>query len=227
MVPVCPLFQLDYIIPRLISCVFQSLPVVWPLKSAPSPVWPIDLQGARAFSLKAASASEAKKLSDLTAKGKGPCSVPLQTDKKKQTRKTTFGEHTHTRTKSQGRKKVRIIWLWKQEVVWNNDNLAPLVISCRCSFMWCGHDCSAGINQTWEQMASHSLADWGLSEFLFFFFFLLFSEAVIGLLWHRPEHANSHCHHQCAATACVVPLCVAHNVVPMFNAPFQISSKTF
>lgn len=212
-VAVCPLFHFDYIIPRLISCVFHSLPVARPLKSAPSPVWPIDLQGARAFSLKAASASEAKKLSDLTAKGKGPCSMPLQTDKK--LGKQHLG---NTHTNSQGKKKLRIIWLWKQELVWNNDNLAPLVISCRRSFVWCGRDCSAGINQTCEQMASHSSGRLGIVC-------VFFSEAVIGLLCHRPEHANSHCHRRCVATTCIVLLCMAHNVVPVLKAPFHIRTK--
>lgn len=51
--------------------------------------------------MKAASASEAKELSDLTAKGKGPCSVPLQTDKNLE--KQHFGT-THTPREGGGKK---------------------------------------------------------------------------------------------------------------------------
>ena len=69
---VCPPLHLDYIIPRLVSCVFQSLPVVRPSNGLPPQSGLSTYRAPELLSLKAALASEAKELSDLMAKGKGP-----------------------------------------------------------------------------------------------------------------------------------------------------------
>lgn len=84
-------------------------------------------------------------------------------------------------------KLIKNIWLWKEEAGLNNGSHVPSVISCLRSFVWCGCDSSAGINQTCKQMASHSSGRLGIKSF-----FPFPPELVIGLLCHGAEHANSH-----------------------------------
>lgn len=160
-----------YIFPRLISCVSVTS------CSATLSNLAYQLTGRQSFLLfdDRLGFRVKKAFSDLATKEKGPCSAPLQTDESSE--KQHLG---NTHINRDERKKLGLIWLWKQEAVWNNDNLAPLVIFCRHLFLWCGGDCSAGINQTCEQMASYSSSRPRVVRDFFI------PEMVIGLLFHGP-----------------------------------------
>lgn len=151
MQPVCSCFHLDYIIRWLISWVFQSLPAARPSNGlTPQSGLSTDGgEGGEGFLWRPLGLQRQKKktLCDLTAEGNGPCSLKLQTDKNLEKQHLCYTGRA---------KNWRIISAWKQEGAWNNDNLAPLVTSCQPWFLWCGCDCSVGINQTYEQMPLYS-----------------------------------------------------------------------